>query len=132
MGRIEDKTKVIKGLITELKTIMPKNFKEYINSIKTKRACYNLFETIIEASNDLAILIIKEKRFPLPEGDEKAFDILVRGEIITGDLATRLKKAKGMRNYIVHQYETIDDEIVYEAVTQEIIKDAEELMEELG
>ena len=41
MGRIEDKTKVIKGLITELKTIMPKNFKEYINSIKTKRACYS-------------------------------------------------------------------------------------------
>ncbi len=128
MGRIEDKIKTIEELIIELESIMPKNFDEFINSIKTKRACYNLFETIIEASNDLAILIIKKKQLPLPNSDEKAFDILEKATIISGKLAEKLKKAKGMRNYIVHQYETIDNKIVYKAVTQEIIKDSKEFL----
>jgi len=42
-----------------------------------------------------------------------------------------MKQAKGMRNIIAHEYGTIDDEIVFETITREIIKDTREFLNEL-
>jgi len=84
---------------------------------------FRSFEKIIEAVIDLAFLIIKEKGLNAPETDKNAFDILVEEEVITKQLAEKLKDAKGMRNILAHEYGHIDDKIVFEAVTEELIGD---------
>ena len=128
--RINDKIKEIEIYLSELLEIIPNSFEEY-KEIKTKAACERYFEKIIEAVVDLAFLIIKEKRFKIPEDDKQAFDILSNEKIISQELAEKLKDAKGMRNLIAHEYGDIDDELVFESITTELEKDVGEFIKML-
>lgn len=128
MGRVEDKILIVEKFLDELIEVVPNSFELYINNIEKRLASQKAFENIIESVNDLAILIIKEKGFDLPVEDKRAFDILAKSKLISEDLAFRLKKAKGMRNFLVHRYDNINDEIVYDAISNEIAKDTKEFL----
>ncbi len=125
--RIKDKIKEIENYLNELDEIMPKSFKEY-KKIEKKAACERYFEKIIEAVIDLVFLIIKDKNLKIPEEDSEAFDILLKENIISEELAEKFKEAKGMRNLIAHRYGNIDDEIVFHSITEELEKDVKELI----
>lgn len=121
--RINDKLKELENYISELVDIIPENFQGYKNDLKTKAACERYFEKIIGATLDLAFLIIKEKGFKIPEEDKEAFDILSKENVINVELSEKLKEAKGMRNIISHEYGKLDDELVFNSITQELEKD---------
>jgi len=128
MNKVKDKTEEVEKYIQELFKIIPNNFKEYKINFKTKAACERYFERIIESIVDLAFLIIKENKFQTPEEDKQAFDILKNENVISEILATKLKDAKGMRNIIAHEYGKIDDELVFESITKELMKDTNEFI----
>ena len=73
--------------------------------------------------------MIKEKSLKTPEEDKEAFDILSEKGILTEVLANKLKDAKCMRNIITHQYGTVDDEIVFHSITEELEKDVKEFID---
>ncbi len=54
--------------------------------------------------------------------------ILLKNKIIDGKLATKLKSAKGMKTIIAHQYGKVDDEIVFESITEELDRDVSEFI----
>jgi uncharacterized protein YutE (UPF0331/DUF86 family) len=126
--RAKDKIAELQNYLTELAEFMPKDFKEYLKDVKTKAACERYFEKIIEAAVDLAFIIIKDKGLKVPEDDKESFDVLANDKMITPDLASRLKDAKGMRNIIAHQYGTVDDEMVFHSITEELVKDVSEFI----
>jgi len=128
-NRIDDKICEIEKYLDELEEIKPLNLEDYIKDIKTKAACERYIEKIIEAVVDLAFLLIKYKNFKSPESDTEAFNILSFNKIISLNLSDRLQDAKGMRNIIAHQYGQINDEIVFETIDQELIKDVTEFIE---
>jgi uncharacterized protein YutE (UPF0331/DUF86 family) len=130
--RIKDKIEEIEKYLSELGAFMPDDFREYQRDAKTKAACERYFERIIEAAVDLAFLIIKDDRFKTPEDDKEAFDILAKEEIMTAELAERLKDAKGMRNIIAHQYGVVDDEIVFKAITEELVRDVKDFLDHVN
>lgn len=123
MKRIKDKINQIDAYLDELNSIAPSNFEEYKSSLEKKAACERYVEKIIEAVTDLAFLIIKNKKFKIPEDDIDAFNILLDNKVIDDKLAAKLKSAKGMKNIISHQYGKIDDEIIFESITEELEKD---------
>jgi uncharacterized protein YutE (UPF0331/DUF86 family) len=129
--RVKDKIEEIEEFASELDEITPENYEEYSKDNKTKAACERYFEKIIEAVVDLAFLIIKENKLKIPEEDKEAFDILAEEGIITNQLTQKLKDAKGMRNIIAHDYGKIDDEIIFNSITEEIQKDVSEFINEL-
>src|SRR3989344_5534752 len=129
--RIQDKIGEIEKYLEELSEIQPENFENYNNDFKTKAACERYFEKIIESIVDLAFLVIKEKKFKVPEEDKEAFDILTNEGIISKELAEKLKDAKGMRNLIAHEYGKVDDEIVFESITSELGRDTEHFVEKV-
>lgn len=129
--RINDKIEEIENYLSELLEIIPKSFDGYLHDLKTKAACERYFEKIIEAIIDLAFLIIKDKNFKIPEDDKNAFDILVEEEIISKELAEKLKDAKGMRNLIAHEYGIVDDELVFHSITEELEKDTKEFIKNI-
>ncbi len=128
MSRLNEKIKEIEEYCSELEEVAPLNFEEYANNLMRKLACERALEKIIEGVNDLAILIIKEKRLPIPKEDIRAFEILLEKSIISKELAEKLKQAKGMRNILTHEYGKVDDEIIFEAIDKEILKDAHEFI----
>lgn len=126
--RIPDKIESIEIYLGELLEITPENFRQYSSDKKTKAACERYFEKIVEAAVDLAFLIVKQQGLKIPEEDKEAFDILAADEIINPELAVKLKEAKGMRNILAHQYGTVDDEIVFRSITEEIGRDTREFI----
>lgn len=132
MKRINDKINEIYKYLEELGSIAPSSFEEYKSSIEKKAACERYFEKIAEAIIDLAFLAIKAKNLRVPEDDVDAFSILLENKIIDNNLASRLKNAKGMRNIISHQYGKVDDELVFESITNELIIDSKEFIKEIS
>ena len=131
MGRINDKIEEIEGYLQELSEIMPLDFEGYLSDKAKKAACERYFEKIIGAIIDLAFIAIKDRNLEMPEEDKKAFDILRGEQVITDSLAERLSDAKGMRNILAHEYGELNDELVYNSVKEEIIRDAEEFIRQI-
>jgi uncharacterized protein YutE (UPF0331/DUF86 family) len=127
MDRIKDKIKEIQIFLFELKSIISNNLEEYESNLEKKAASERYFEKIIESSVDLAHLIAKKERLKLDEKN-KIFDLLLEEEIINKNLHIKLKNAKGMRNIISHKYGEIDDKIVFESITKELIPDINEFL----
>jgi len=126
---IENKVFEIEKFLEELESVLPLSLKEYKLNFKIKAIGERYFERIIEAITDLTFIIIKEKKLKQPEYEKQTFDILKDENIISEILATRLKDAKGMRNILAHEYGRIDDELVFESITKEIIRDANEFLD---
>ena len=130
-ARIKEKINELERFVAELEEIRPQNFSEYEKDTKTRAACERYFEKIVEAAVDLAFLAIKELGLKLPEEDKEAFDILANAKAISPELAVRLKQAKGMRNILAHDYGRVDDRLVFESLTGEIIRDANAFLAKL-
>lgn len=128
--RIKDKIREIENYLKELNTILPLSLEEYKN-IEKKAACERYVEKIVEGFTDLAFYTIKMKNLRLPDDDADAFNILSEKNIIDEALANKLKQAKGMRNIIAHQYGQIDDEVVFEAVSNRLEKDTTEFLQKI-
>ena len=117
------------AFLEDLDEITPESIEDYASNKEKKAACERYFEKIVEAVIDLAQLVIKFKKFSYPEEDTQAFEILLKNKIIQKELCEKLKNAKGMRNILAHEYGQVDDELVFEAITQEIMIDSEEFIE---
>ncbi len=72
--------------------------------LNIQRAC--------EASIDLAMHFVAIKGLGIPQNSRDAFDLLTAGQVISEDLARRLKGMVGFRNIAVHNYQKVDLAIV--------------------
>ncbi|PIC57627.1 hypothetical protein CSV80_08570 [Sporosarcina sp. P12(2017)] len=82
--------------------------------LNIQRAC--------EASIDLAMHIISEKKLGIPKASRDAFKMLQEATIIDESLAGTLMNMVGFRNIAVHDYQSIDLEIL-EAILEKHIND---------
>ena len=129
MSKIKDKVNNVHAYLEELSKIVPSEFSGYKSNNLVKAACERYFEKIIEAITDIAFMVIVKRNFRLPEDDIDAFKILLEHKIIDEELYKKLKQAKGMRNILTHQYGIINDEIVFEAIKEELDKDVREFID---
>ena len=108
--------------------ISPNTLEEYESNKIVRAACERYFEKVVEAVTDLAFIVITQKKFRIPEDDIDSFRILEENGVIDNELYNRLKDAKGMRNFIAHQYGQINNKLVYEAITEELDKDVKKFI----
>jgi len=130
--RVNDKIIEIEKYLEELYQIVPSDFEMYKDDFKIKAACERYFEKIIESVIDLGFILVKEKNFKIPEDEESIFEVLFKEKIISEELSRKLKDAKGMRNFIIHQYEKINDELVFEVLAENLEKDIKDFVGFVG
>lgn len=131
MNRIGDKIREIEKFLAELGGIVPSSLKEYKSNLVKKAACERYVEKIVEAVVDLAFLVIKNKKFRLPQDDLNAFAILKENKIIGEVLAKKLQNAKGLRNFLAHRYGEINDKVVFQSLTEELENDVVEFIQQI-
>ena len=129
MSKIKDKINETHVYLDELYKIVPSEFDDYKSNKLVKAACERYFEKIVEAVTDIAFMVIVKRKLRVPEDDIDAFRILLEHKIINEELYKKLKQAKGMRNILAHQYGTINDKIVFEAITEELEKDVKKFIQ---
>ena len=60
----------------------------------------------------LAELVIKEKGLRPPQSYAESFDILAENRVLDSDFAYRFAGIAGFRNFLTHDYERVDGEMV--------------------
>jgi uncharacterized protein YutE (UPF0331/DUF86 family) len=92
------------------------NLKDYTKQdsiiLNIQRAC--------EACIDLAMHIVAQERLGLPQTSRDAFDLLESSSIIDEEIAKRLKAMVGFRNIAVHDYQTINLNILEQIVEKHL------------
>lgn len=72
--------------------------------LNLQRAC--------EASIDLANFIIKKRKLGIPQTSRESFELLYTANIIDQILATKMKHMVGFRNVAVHEYQTLNLDVL--------------------
>ncbi len=86
-----------------------------------KLAIYELnLQRAIQASIDLANLVIAQEGLGLPSTYRQSFEILNKHQVIDADLSKKLVAMVGFRNISVHDYEKIKPEIVQQIVKKHL------------
>ena len=91
-----------------------------------KLSVYELnLQRAIQASIDLANLIISKEGLGLPTTYRQSFEILLKHSVIDKELSQKLCAMVGFRNISVHDYQEIKPEIV-QSIVKNHLKDFEE------
>ncbi len=73
-----------------------------------------------ELAIDLANYLIKQNKIGIPTSSAESFDLLSQNNIISFELAEKLKKMVSFRNISVHEYQKINYQIVIAVIENEL------------
>ncbi len=86
----------------------PKNLGNFTKQdaivLNIQRAC--------EACIDLAMYIVSEKNLGIPQNSRDAFELLYQNKLIDEEMNAKLKAMVGFRNIAIHDYRSVNVEIV--------------------
>jgi uncharacterized protein YutE (UPF0331/DUF86 family) len=82
-----------------------------------------------EASIDLAMHHVAQRRLGIPQSSRDAFDLLFQNSLISENSATAMKHMVGFRNIAVHSYEKLQQSILA-AIVQNHLSDFETYLNE--
>ncbi|NBX18853.1 MAG: DUF86 domain-containing protein [Proteobacteria bacterium] len=77
-------------------------------------------ERAIQACVDIATHFTSHTPLPVPVTMADSFEVLASAGVITRQTADRMKKAVGLRNILVHEYQKIDWSILWSVITNHI------------
>jgi uncharacterized protein YutE (UPF0331/DUF86 family) len=117
--RVLGKVAEVDGYLRELRSIAPAAFAAY-RAVEKKRACERLLQIAIEAVLEICHLLVTGLRLGLPSEENDLFEKLARAGVLSDDETRVLKRMRGFRNILVHEYGEVDDEIVFLAVTKDV------------
>ena len=106
-------------IIENLKALEPiKNMQrnEYQRDLYKRKATERLLQELIEAAVDINTHIIIETGNSVPNDYYESFIKAGELKIIPSDLAEKLAPSAGLRNRLVHEYDTLDHSMVLKAV----------------
>lgn len=121
---IENKISAVKKYLKILERYEKYSKREIEKNLDIKGAVERYLYLAIQSTIDLAEAVIAFKNFRKPATMGEAFYILNEEGIIESELTEKMVKMTGFRNVIVHDYEKIDYDIVYNILHQKL-KDIE-------
>lgn len=90
----------------------PENLKNYT---KQDSIILNI-QRAAEACIDMAMHIVAEKSYGIPQNSRDAFELLQVNGFISTELSSKLKSMVGFRNIAVHDYQNINLQIVQKVI----------------
>ena len=118
---ILNKTTTIERCVNRIHEVYegnPENLKDFTKQdsiiLNIQRAC--------EASIDLAMHIVSERKLGVPKASREGFKLLEAAGVIDSALAKTLMNMVGFRNIAVHDYQALEVEIL-EAILEKHIDD---------
>lgn len=104
---IMNKTTIIERCIKRINEEYEGNPENLNNFTKQDSIILNI-QRAAEACIDMAMHIIAENAYGIPQNSRDAFELLQSNGYIAAHLAVRLKAMVGFRNIAVHDYQTIN------------------------
>ncbi|MDI3548720.1 MAG: hypothetical protein PWR10_2372 [Halanaerobiales bacterium] len=111
-----DKLLKIEQYLKELKAVMPADYQEYLSNKMIRYAIERLIQLIIDLALDINNIIIKDKGKPPAIDYFNSFVELIEIGVLDKEFAYQIAPSTGLRNRLVHEYEKIDNKIVYDSI----------------
>ncbi|MDP2210658.1 MAG: DUF86 domain-containing protein [Candidatus Aquicultor sp.] len=128
----------LQGYLKELQQLSGVTFEEYKADFTKRRAVERLIQLLVETASDINAHVALEVTGNPPTDYYTSFMRAADIGLIARELADKLAPSAGLRNRIVHEYEAIKDEIVYESIGQavdqyiEFVRQVEAFLEKSG
>lgn len=115
-GIIRRKLAVIVECLKALNPIKGMALDDYIGDIYKRKAAERLMQELIEAAIDINTHVIIHTGSAPPEDYYESFIKLGEIKVISKTLAEKLAPSAGLRNRLVHEYDTLKDPIILKAI----------------
>jgi uncharacterized protein YutE (UPF0331/DUF86 family) len=122
---IQAKIDVIFDNLEKLKFFSSMTYEEFIGDFRNIDASLHILQTSIQALLDIGSYIIASLGLKTPNTNAEIIEILSEAGYIPNSQAEKYKKMSQFRNRIVHIYDHIDTEVLYDILVNELddIKD---------
>ncbi len=93
------------------------SLEDYLNSFDQQLITERLLQLIIEAASDINSSLLVQVHEITPASYFDSFIEAGKQGIISPELAADLAQSAGLRNRLVHQYESLDNRVVFAAIS---------------
>ncbi|NVM37900.1 MAG: DUF86 domain-containing protein [Candidatus Lokiarchaeota archaeon] len=118
---IKAKLKIIEENIELVKDNLPDN----VNSFKAlgliKDGIYKRVETSIQEVISICSVINTDLKLGIPSNRDDIIISLINNNIISKNIGEKVKEMKGFRNFLVHRYGRIDDEVAFKDIKKGLL-----------
>lgn len=114
--RICAKLDKLQTYYTELKSLSSISLDEYINNSIYRRAIERTMQLIVECATDINNMLLKMQDNKGAVDYFNSFIDIAEQDIIPIEFALKIAPSTGLRNILVHEYEEINDEVVYNSI----------------
>lgn len=125
---VEKKLALLKGYQNEIEEYFQYTDKEILSDTKKLHIGERLLQLVVDTIIDINEHFIKELHLPTTDDFQGTFLILTENAILPKDFSERIAPVVGLRNRIVHRYESVDKKIFIESFRKNF-QDFEEYME---
>ena len=105
---VYQKLEEISGYLEELKDLLKFSDKKIIADSGKLRIAERLLQLIVDIMIDINQHFIRELKLKISEDFQGTFYILGNNNILPRDFAQKIAPVVGLRNRIVHRYDTVD------------------------
>ncbi|MBC8230233.1 DUF86 domain-containing protein [bacterium] len=113
---VRDKLADLSCYLQDLQQVAAHSLNEYTNNLFVKRTGERTIELIVECAVDINNHFILEIGSATPSEYFQSFLDMASLGVISESLAHELAPTAGLRNRLAHEYETVVDRIVYNAI----------------
>ena len=114
--RVLAKLDEMDGYLGELRSILPADIRTY-RTVEKRRACERLLQVSVECALDLCHQLVAGRRLGLPGAEEDVLQKLEAAQLLSSEVVATLRRMKGCRNILVHEYGHVLDELIFETIT---------------
>jgi uncharacterized protein YutE (UPF0331/DUF86 family)/predicted nucleotidyltransferase len=114
-----NKTQIIKRCIKRINDEYANDRISLDNYTKQDSIVLNI-QRACEACIDLAMYIVSERNLGVPQNSRDAFDLMFQNNLINEKINSKMKSMVGFRNIAVHDYRSINLEIIQNIITKHL------------
>ena len=112
--KILNKLAEAKDSVKLVRENLPDTYEKFLSMNRLERdGIYKNIEFAIQNVLDICAIIAKDEDLRVPNSDDDIFAELQDADLIKEDVIETIRKMKGFRNFLVHRYGVLDDEIAY-------------------
>jgi uncharacterized protein YutE (UPF0331/DUF86 family) len=117
---IQRKLTKMSKYLDELAYFQDISYDEYLENFRHRRTVERLIQLIVDVAVDINSHVLVDEGYPPPEDSFGSFIKVGELGILSQEFAKRIAPSTGERNIIVHEYEKIDDGLVYDSIKESI------------
>ena len=109
VGLIQDYLRQLEGYLAECRS-------DERPSDKTVFSIERLFQLMVDEAVDINTMILEKEKRPLPDTNQGTFETLADIGIVPKTLHSKIAGSVGLRNRLVHRYETVQRSVLLREV----------------